>query len=217
MPARQRPPSPARDLIPDRPDLDALRAAAAGCTACDLYRDATQTVFGEGSAGAQVMLVGEQPGDKEDLAGHPFIGPAGLMLDRALEEAGIDRERVFVTNVVKHFRWRPSPGGKRRLHEKPNARQVRACRPWVDLEMDLVEPRVVVALGATAAQALIDPSFRISEERGVVLPPVEQGGPRWLATPHPSSILRLTDADEREAARRILTADLATAWQAATA
>ncbi|MFL5776176.1 MAG: UdgX family uracil-DNA binding protein [Chloroflexota bacterium] len=209
-------PHPA-ELVPPNARLSTARLTAAGCRACDLWERATQTVFGEGPRDAPLMLVGEQPGDQEDVAGRPFVGPAGRVLDQALADADIDREQVFVTNVVKHFRWRPSPGGKRRLHEKPNARQVRACRPWVDLELDLVEPRVVVALGATAAQALIDPSFRISEERGVVLPPVEQGGPRWLATPHPSSILRLTDADEREAARRILTADLATAWQAATA
>jgi DNA polymerase len=150
------------DLVPPNARISTARIAAAGCRACELWRDATQTVFGEGPTDAPLLLAGEQPGDKEDLAGHPFVGPAGRVLDEALEEAGVDRERIFVTNVVKHFRWRPAPGGKRRLHERPTAGQVRACRPWIELELDLVEPRVVVALGATAAQALIDPDFRIT-------------------------------------------------------
>jgi uracil-DNA glycosylase len=204
------------DLVPPNARISTARLAAAGCRACELWRHATQTVFGEGPADAPLMLVGEQPGDQEDLAGHPFVGPAGRVLDEALAEAGIDRERVFITNVVKHFRWKPSPGGKRRLHERPTAAQVRACGPWVELERELVEPRVMVALGATAAQALIDPGFRISEQRGVLLPPASPDGPRLLATPHPSSILRLTDRTEREAARRVLAGDLAAAWQAAT-
>jgi DNA polymerase len=204
------------DLVPPNARISTARLAAAGCRACELWRDATQTVFGEGPADAPLMLVGEQPGDQEDLAGHPFVGPAGRVLDEALAEAGIDREHVFITNVVKHFRWKPSPGGKRRLHERPTAAQVRACGPWVELERELVEPRVMVALGATAAQALIDPGFRISEQRGVLLPPASPDGPRLLATPHPSSILRLTDRTEREAARRVLAGDLAAAWQAAT-
>jgi uracil-DNA glycosylase len=207
-------PHPA-DLVPANAKVGTARLAAAGCRACDLWQNATQTVFGEGPPDAPLMLVGEQPGDQEDLAGRPFVGPAGRVLNEAMEEAGIDREQVFVTNVVKHFRWKPSPGGKRRLHEKPNARQVRACRPWVELETALVEPHVIVALGATAAQALIDPTFRISEQRGVLLPPTTPDGPRLLATPHPSSILRLTDRDEREDARRVLAGDLATAWRAA--
>jgi DNA polymerase len=204
------------DLVPPNARISTARLAAAGCRACELWRHATQTVFGEGPANAPLMLVGEQPGDQEDLAGHPFVGPAGRVLDEALAEAGIDREHVFITNVVKHFRWKPSPGGKRRLHERPTAAQVRACGPWVELERELVEPRVMVALGATAAQALIDPGFRISEQRGVLLPPASPDGPRLLATPHPSSILRLTDRTEREAARRVLAGDLAAAWQAAT-
>jgi uracil-DNA glycosylase len=207
-------PHPA-DLIPPNARLSTARLAAAGCRACDLWQNATQTVFGEGPKDAPLMLVGEQPGDQEDIAGHPFVGPAGRVLDEALAEAGIDRDQVFVTNVVKHFRWRPSPGGKRRLHERPTAAQVRACRPWVELERDLVEPHVIVALGATAAQALIAPDFRITEQRGVVLPPQSGEGPRLLATPHPSSILRLTDRDEREQARRVLAGDLETAWAAA--
>jgi uracil-DNA glycosylase len=204
------------DVVPPNARISTARLAAAGCRACELWRHATQTVFGEGPADAPLMLVGEQPGDQEDLAGHPFVGPAGRVLDEALAEAGIDREHVFITNVVKHFRWKPSPGGKRRLHERPTAAQVRACGPWVELERELVEPRVMVALGATAAQALIDPGFRISEQRGVLLPPASPDGPRLLATPHPSSILRLTDRTEREAARRVLAGDLAAAWQAAT-
>jgi DNA polymerase len=204
------------DLVPPNARISTARLAAAGCRACELWRHATQTVFGEGPADAPLMLVGEQPGDQEDLAGHPFVGPAGHVLDEALAEAGIDREHVFITNVVKHFRWKPSPGGKRRLHERPTAAQVRACGPWVELERELAEPRVMVALGATAAQALIDPGFRISEQRGVLLPPASPDGPRLLATPHPSSILRLTDRTEREAARRVLAGDLAAAWQAAT-
>jgi uracil-DNA glycosylase len=206
-------PHPA-ELVPPNASLTTARLAAAGCRACELWERATQTVFGEGPLTAPLVLVGEQPGDQEDRAGRPFVGPAGRVLDQALEEAGIDRERVFLTNVVKHFRWRPS--GKRRLHERPNAGHVRACRPWLDLELDLVEPRVVVALGATAAQALISPSFRITEERGRLLPATGDG-PRLLATLHPSSILRLTGEKERAAARRDLAEDLRKAWRTATA
>ena len=194
--------------------LDGARRVAAGCRACDLWQRATQTVFGEGPARAPLMLVGEQPGDQKDLVGRPFVGPAGRVLDEAIADAGIDREQVYVTNVVKHFRWRPS--GKRRLHERPNAGQVRACRPWVELEMGLVAPRVVVAMGATAAQALISPSFRITARRGELLGPVARDGPRLLATLHPSAILRMTGRDERAEGRRDLAADLATAWRAAT-
>jgi uracil-DNA glycosylase len=206
-------PHPA-ELVPADATLGAARSAAAGCRACDLWRNATQTVFGDGPRRALLMLVGEQPGDQEDRAGHPFVGPAGRVLDEALVEAGIEREKVFVTNVVKHFRWRPS--GKRRLHERPNAGQIRACRPWLELEIDLVEPRVIVALGAIAAQALIAPSFRLTEQRGVILPPRNGNGPRLLATPHPSAVLRMTGAEERAAARRDLARDLSTAWGAAT-
>lgn len=205
-------PHPA-ELLPDDVSLRTARLTAAGCRACDLWARATQTVFGEGPTHAPLMLVGEQPGDQEDRRGQPFVGPAGRVLGEAMERAGIDRERVFVTNVVKHFRWRPS--GKRRLHERPNAGQVRACRPWVELEMDLVEPRVVVALGATAAQALIEPSFRITERRGELLVPATLDGPRLLATLHPSAILRMTDSEEREAGLRGLADDLGTAWRAA--
>jgi DNA polymerase len=204
MPARQRPPSAARDLIPDQADLDALRKAAAGCTACDLYRDATQTVFGEGSPDAEVMLVGEQPGDGEDKAGRPFVGPAGRLLDRALEEAGIDRELAYVTNVVKHFKFERR--GKVRLHKKPNAEEIRACLPWLEAELAVVRPRVLVALGATAAQALLGSSFRVSRQRGEFVD--SDLAPRVLATVHPSSILRAPDDEARALAYKGFVADL---------
>jgi uracil-DNA glycosylase family protein len=205
MPARQRPPSAARDLIPERPDLDSLRSAAAGCTACDLYRDATQTVFGEGAPRSEVMLVGEQPGDGEDRAGRPFVGPAGRMLDQALEEAGIERELAYVTNVVKHFKFERR--GKLRLHKKPNAEQVHACFPWLESELAVVQPRVLVLLGATAAQALLGSSFRVSRQRGEFLD--SDLAPRVLATVHPSSILRAPDEEARALAYKGFVADLA--------
>jgi DNA polymerase len=205
MPARQRPPSPARDLIPEQPDLGALRSAAAGCTACHLYRDATQTVFGEGSADAEVMLVGEQPGDGEDRAGRPFVGPAGRVLDQGLEEAGIDRELAYVTNVVKHFKFERR--GKLRIHKKPNAEEVHACLPWLEAELQVVRPRVLVLLGATAAQALLGSSFRVSRQRGEFLD--SDLAPRVLATVHPSSILRAPDEEARALASKGFVADLA--------
>lgn len=201
------------ELVPDRANLATARLAAFGCRACELWERATQTVFGEGPLDASLLLAGEQPGDREDIEGHPFVGPAGRVLDEALEAAGIDREKIFVTNVVKHFRWRPS--GKRRLHERPTAANVRACRPWLELELEMVRPKVVVALGATAARVLIDPDVRLTETRGVLLDPLEPGGPRRLATIHPSAILRLRDADERASSREQLAADLATAAAAA--
>jgi uracil-DNA glycosylase len=204
MPPRQRPPSPARALIPDNPDLDALRAAAARCTACDLYRNATQTVFGEGTTDAEVMLVGEQPGDAEDRAGRPFVGPAGRLLDQALEEAGIDRDRAYVTNVVKHFKFERR--GKLRLHKKPNAEEVHACFPWLEAELRVVQPRVLVLLGATAAQALLGSSFRVSRRRGEFLD--SDLAPRVLATVHPSSILRAPDEEARALAYKGFVADL---------
>ena len=188
--------------------LEPARVVAATCTACDLYARATQTVFGEGRAGASLMLVGEQPGDREDVAGRPFVGPAGAMLDKALDEAGIDRERVFVTNVVKHFKWRPS--GKRRLHERPNQAEVRACRPWLDLEREIVQPDLLVALGATAAQAIISRDFKITEQRGEVLPAVDGRSP-VLATFHPSAILRARTPEDRERMLAALVGDLSTA------
>jgi DNA polymerase len=185
---------PVPDLLPARPTLAAVRGAAAGCKACDLYLRGTQTVFGEGPSRAKIMLVGEQPGDAEDTAGHPFVGPAGRLLDRALEEAGIDRREVYLTNVVKHFKWEPR--GKRRIHAKPNASEVGACRPWLETEIALVKPRVLVCLGATAAQALLGKSFRVSKQRGERVPSLL--APIVIATVHPSSILRAPD----EAARR---------------
>jgi uracil-DNA glycosylase family protein len=200
-------------LVPPGAGLQTARLTASGCRACELWERATQTVFGEGLTGARLALVGEQPGDQEDLQGHPFVGPAGRVLNDALETAGIDRDQVFVTNVVKHFRWRPS--GKRRLHEKPAVSHIRACRPWLDLELEMVRPNVLVALGATAAQALIDPRFKITEQRGVLLEPVLPDGPRLIATLHPSAVLRVRGSDERDEARRVLATDLATAARAA--
>jgi uracil-DNA glycosylase len=184
--------------------LDQLRQEAAGCRACDLWENATQTVFGEGAEGARLMLVGEQPGDQEDLQGKPFVGPAGKLLERALTEAGIDRRRVYLTNAVKHFRW--TRRGKRRLHEKPNAGQVRACRPWLEAEIEVVRPRLIVLLGANAAQSVMGPVFRVSRQRGEVLP--SPFGVPVLATVHPSSILRATDDESREAAMSSFIADL---------
>jgi DNA polymerase len=183
--------------VPARPTLPSLRAAARDCRACDLWRTGTQTVFGEGASRASVMLVGEQPGDQEDLQGRPFVGPAGRLLDRALEGAGIDRTRVYVTNVVKHFKW--APRGKRRIHTKPNAAEVAACRPWLESEIAVVKPRVLVCLGATAAQALLGKTFRVTRQRGEFVPTAL--GPVAMATVHPSSILRAPD----EAARRVET------------
>jgi uracil-DNA glycosylase family protein len=195
---------PVSELLPDRPTLGKVREMAAGCKACDLYERGTQTVFGEGPAGAQVMLVGEQPGDAEDLAGHPFVGPAGKLLDRALEEAGIDRRLVYVTNVVKHFKWEPR--GKRRIHTKPNAAEIGACRPWLETEIALVKPRVIVCLGATAAQALLGKTFKVSQQRGLFVP--SSLAPRVTATVHPSSILRARDDEQRRDEMRLFVADL---------
>ena len=195
---------PVSELIPGRPTLTGVREAAEGCQACDLYRNATQTVFGEGPGKADVMLVGEQPGDAEDLAGHPFVGPAGKLLDRALTEAGIDRKVVYVTNVVKHFKWEPR--GKRRIHEKPNSAEIAACRPWLETELALVRPRVLVCLGATAAQALLGRSFKVTQHRGTFVP--SSLAPRVTATVHPSSILRAPDEESRRAEMRRFVADL---------
>jgi DNA polymerase len=181
-----------------------LAAAARECRACDLWQRATQTVFGEGTAGAAIMLVGEQPGDSEDLAGHPFVGPAGRMLDRALAAAGIDRAQVFVTNVVKHFRWEPR--GKWRIHKKPKPDQIRACRPWLEAEIAAVKPQVLVCLGATAAQAVLGRDFRVSIDRGTVLS--SPLAPVVVATVHPSSLLRAPDEETRHAEIERFTADL---------
>jgi uracil-DNA glycosylase len=178
-------------LIPPRPTLKKLRETAAGCKACPLWESGTQTVFGEGGAHADVVFVGEQPGDREDVEGRPFVGPAGQLLDRALDEVGIDRSQVYVTNVVKHFKWKPQ--GKRRIHQKPNWREIAACRPWLDAEVAVLKPRVLVCLGATAAQALLGRDFRVSRQRGeLVDSPL---APKAVATVHPSSILRAEDRD----------------------
>jgi uracil-DNA glycosylase len=193
----------AAELIPPRPTLPALRAAAAGCKACPLWKSGTQTVFGEGMRKSDLMLVGEQPGDKEDLAGKPFVGPAGRLLDRALGEAGIDRGNAYVTNVVKHFKWEAR--GKRRIHKKPNLDEITACRPWLEAELAVVRPRVLVCLGATAAQALLGKQFRVTQQRGRF---VESDlAEHVTATVHPSSILRAHDA-EREREIAALVADL---------
>ncbi|HET8586358.1 MAG TPA: UdgX family uracil-DNA binding protein [Candidatus Limnocylindria bacterium] len=191
-------------IPPSAASVEQLRAAAAGCRACDLWEHATQTVFGEGHAGSWLMLVGEQPGDREDLSGAPFVGPAGEVLDRALEEAGIDRRQVYVTNVVKHFKWKPR--GKRRIHQKPNAEEVRACRPWLEAELASVAPAAIVCLGATAAQALIDRDFRVTRNHGELLPSAL--GPPVAATVHPSSVLRAPDSQARRLAYAGLVDDL---------
>src|SRR5712672_2171529 len=200
----KRPPKSAADFIPDRPTLNSARAAAEGCRGCDLWKIGTQTVFGEGPRGGGVMLVGEQPGDAEDLSGHPFVGPAGQLLDRALAEAGIDRASVYVTNVVKHFKWEPR--GKRRIHKKPNAGEIAACRPWLDTEIALVKPRAIVCLGATAAQALLGRQFKVTAHRGELIP--SPFAPLVLATVHPSSILRAPDDQTRHDELARFTEDL---------
>jgi DNA polymerase len=189
-----------------RADLATVAAAARGCRACDLWEHATQTVFGEGPDRARIMLIGEQPGDAEDVAGEPFVGPAGRILDQVLDEAGLDRESIFVTNVVKHFKWRPSPGGKRRLHERPNHSEVAACRPWVDAEILAIRPAGVGLLGATAAQALLGASFSVTREHGRVEHP--DLAPLVVATIHPSAVLRSRDGTEREARLAGMVADL---------
>jgi uracil-DNA glycosylase len=185
--------------------LPKLREAAAGCRACDLWRTGTQTVFGEGPKKSKVMMVGEQPGDREDVEGRPFVGPAGRVLDDALERAGVDRDLVYVTNVVKHFKWRPR--GKRRIHQKPNAEEIRACRPWLEAELEVVRPRVLVCLGSVAAQALLGRQFRVTRERGRF---VESAlAARVTATVHPSSILRAPDDEARQRAMADFVEDLA--------
>jgi DNA polymerase len=191
-------------FVPDTPTLPALRRAAAGCTACPLHLTGTQTVFGEGVEGARVVLVGEQPGDREDLEGRPFVGPSGRLLDEALEEAGIDRSAAFVTNAVKHFKWQAR--GKRRIHQKPNAAEIAACRPWLDAELAVVRPDVLVCLGATAAQALLGRGFRVTRDRGRLVD--SELAPATLATVHPSSILRAPDEEARRRERALFVDDL---------
>ena len=189
--------------------LEALRRAARGCRDCPLWAHATQTVFGEGAAHAKLMLVGEQPGDVEDLSGHPFVGPAGKLLDRALAEAGIDRAQVYVTNVVKHFKWEPR--GKRRIHKKPNAGEMAACRPWIDTEIALVKPHAIVCLGATAAQTLLGKGFKVTAHRGeFIKSPL---APLVLATVHPSSLLRAPDEESRRRETRAFIEDLRLTWR----
>lgn len=195
---------PVEELLPQRPTLPALREAAAGCRACELWRLGTRTVFGEGAADAELALVGEQPGDREDVEGHPFVGPAGAVLDRALREAGLDRRAIYVTNAVKHFRW--AQRGKRRLHQKPDPVHVAACRPWLQAELEVVRPRLLVLLGATAAQAVLGPQVRVLRDRGRFAP--SPFGVTAMPTVHPSSILRAPDEVGRERAYRDFLADL---------
>jgi uracil-DNA glycosylase family protein len=196
--------SPAEDLIPPRPTLSSLKEAAAGCKACDLWKKGTQTVFGEGGRRSNVLFVGEQPGNEEDLTGKPFVGPAGRLFDNALQEAGIDRKQTYVTNVVKHFKWEPR--GKRRIHKKPNATEIAACRPWLEAEIALIKPGVIVALGATAAQSLLGPQFRVTKQRGQFLESTL--APYVMATVHPSSILRAPDDETRQLEYRRFVDDL---------
>jgi uracil-DNA glycosylase family protein len=203
--------SSAAEFVPSSRSLKALEEAALGCRGCDLYKDATQTVFGKGRRSAELMLVGEQPGDKEDLEGEPFVGPAGRLLDRALEEAGIDRSAAYVTNAVKHFKWKPR--GKRRLHQTPRAGEVEACKPWLAAEVEAVEPRALLAMGATAARALFGTKVKVTKDRGR---PLESPlAPVAAVTIHPSAILRLRDHDEREAEMAAFVADLEAVAQAA--
>jgi uracil-DNA glycosylase family protein len=194
----------AHEFIPSHPTLPKLRQAAQGCRACDLYKTGTQAVLGEGPRQATVFFIGEQPGDQEDLAGKPFVGPAGRVLDEALAEAGIPRAEIFVTNAVKHFKWEPR--GKRRIHQKPTLGEVRACRPWLETELAIVKPRGIVCLGATAAQSMLGPQFRITRDHGRFFESELAG---WiLATIHPSAILRMPDREKKEEARAQFLADL---------
>jgi uracil-DNA glycosylase family protein len=194
----------AADFLPDRRSLPALREAAATCRGCSLYRNATQTVFGEGPGTAEILFVGEQPGDQEDRRGKPFVGPAGRVLSEGLEEAGIDRTQVYVTNVVKHFKF--TPRGKRRIHKRPSAEEITACRPWLHAELEAVKPTALVALGATAGQDLFGRSFRVTRERGRPLD--SELAPLVMATVHPSSILRASDEEARQEEYRLFVTDL---------
>ena len=194
----------AEEFFPDKLTLPALKEAAADCKACDLWKRGTQTVFGEGRKRSTVLFVGEQPGNEEDLSGKPFVGPAGRLFDSALEEAGLERSQTYVTNVVKHFKWEPR--GKRRIHKKPNAGEISACRPWLEAEIAVVKPKIIVALGATAAQALLGPKFRVTKQRGVFLESTL--APYVMATVHPSSILRAPDDETRRLEHRRFVDDL---------
>jgi uracil-DNA glycosylase family protein len=193
-------------LIPARPTLASLRKAAATSKACDLWKRGTETVFGEGKPDAKVMFVGEQPGDREDIVGRPFVGAAGKLLDQALEKAGIDRTEVYVTNVVKHFKWVPQERGKRRIHKKPRDSEIHACRPWLDAEIAVVKPNVLVCLGATAAQTLLGKDFRVSKHRGELID--SPLAPLVTATVHPSSILRAQDEESRQREMEAFVSDL---------
>jgi uracil-DNA glycosylase family protein len=206
-------PYTAAPWVPPRPTLPKLRAAAASCKGCPLWKRGTQTVFGEGLASARVMLIGEQPGDREDQEGRPFVGPAGALLDRALHAAGIERSRTYVTNAVKHFKWEPR--GKRRIHQKPNAVEIAACRPWLDAEIAVIRPKVLVCLGATAAQALLGRSFRVTQHRGELIR--SDLAPYVLATVHPSSLLRAPDDETRRRETQKFIHDLKTAARALAA
>jgi DNA polymerase len=193
-------------FIPRKPTIESLRDASQKCKACDLWKNATQTVFGEGDSRPSLMLIGEQPGDKEDVAGHPFVGPAGRVLDEALEAAGINRKDVYVTNAVKHFSWKPAERGKRRIHKKPRYSEVKACRPWLDAEIALTKPQVIVCMGATAAQALLGREFSVTRDRAKFFPlPL---APYVMATVHPSSILRAQDEESRREQKQAFIADL---------
>jgi uracil-DNA glycosylase len=194
----------ATEFFPKKSTLTAFKAAAADCKACDLWKRGTQTVFGEGRRRARVLFVGEQPGNEEDLTGKPFVGPAGRLFDSALAEAGIDRSQTYVTNIVKHFKWEPR--GKRRIHKKPNSQEIAACRPWLEAEIALVKPKVIVALGATAAQALLGPKFRVTKQHGEFLEATI--APYIMATVHPSSILRAPDDEARHSEFRLFINDL---------
>jgi uracil-DNA glycosylase family protein len=194
------------NLIPPNAPVDKLREIAAGCRACPLWKRGTQTVFGDGPANATVMFVGEQPGDQEDRAGRPFVGPAGRILDDAFQELGIDRSKVYVTNTVKHFKWVPATKGKRRIHEKPNAAEIAACRPWLDAEIARIKPKLIVCLGATAAQSLLGKSFKVTQYRGKAIN--SDLAPNVVATVHPSSLYKIPDTDERHKAIRRFVEDI---------
>ena len=199
----------AAPFLPAKRTIPNLRSAAADCRGCDLWKRATQTVFGEGAEHASVMLVGEQPGDKEDLAGHPFVGPAGRILDEALTVVGIDKSDVYITNAVKHFSWAPDQRGKRRIHKKPRYSEIQACRPWLEAEISATHPRIIICLGATAAQALLGKEFSVMRQRGKFVP--SPLAPRVMATVHPSSILRAQDDESRREQKQAFIRDLALA------
>ncbi|HZQ19881.1 MAG TPA: UdgX family uracil-DNA binding protein [Terriglobales bacterium] len=206
MPSRRKVLETAAPLVPGKLTLETLKLAASGCKACDLWRKGTQTVFGEGSRRASVMFVGEQPGDREDIEGHPFVGPAGRVLDDALSAAGIDRSEVYVTNVVKHFNWVPAKRGKRRIHKKPRYSEIVACRHWLDAEISVTRPQVIVCLGATAAQSMLGRQFSVMQQRGRFVK--SDLAPYVMATVHPSSILRAPDESARHEQKSAFIADL---------